>query len=149
MTITIEKMAADIEANDTVLWYNNTGSDVANNQLVFVPGDTGYGFVGVAVGQQPLAAGEAANVIQSAEWGVLKVKGRYKVPAAAAGYTQGQMAMALTSGSSVTAGGTSLTASGYWGIGLVVKLSAVGNPTTASFVDVDLNVGPKAFIANA
>ena len=149
MSITISKRIRDVEMNDIVLWYNNTGFDVANNQLVFVPGDTGYGFVGVAVGQQPLAAGEAANVIQSTEWGTLIVKGRFEMPAAAAGFTQGQMAMALTSGSSVTAGGLSLTASGYWGVGQVMKLSAVGNPTTASFVEVDLNVGPRAFIANA
>lgn len=149
MSITVSKRIRDVEANDTVNWYNNTGSDVANNQLVFVPGDTGYGFVGVAVGQQPLASGEAANVIQAAEWGTLIVKGRFEFPAAAAGYTQGQMATALTSGSSLTAGGLSLTASGYYGIGLVAKLSAVGNPTTASQVEVDLNVGPRAFIANA
>jgi hypothetical protein len=149
MSITIEKRLMDVESYDTLRWYNNTGSDVANNQLVFVPGDTGYGFVGVAVGQMPQAAGEAANVIPNGEWGILIIRGRFSLPAAAAGFTQGQMAYAATGGSSITAGGTLATASGYWGIGLITKLSAVGNPTTAAFADVDINVGPKAFLANA
>jgi hypothetical protein len=147
--ITVSKRIADVEMNDTVRWYNDTGSDVANNQLVFVNGDTGYGFVGVAVGQQPVAAGDAANVIPAAGWGTIIVKGRFELPCGAAGFTQGLMAMASSGGAAyVTAGGLAYTTSGYRGIGLITKLSAVGNPTTASFCEVDLNVGPKAFIVN-
>ena len=148
MAITVEKMIFDVESYDTMKWLNNTGSDVVNGQLVYVPGDTGYGIVGVAKGQQPLASGEAANVIQNGEYGVLVIRGRFLLPAAAAGFTVGSMAMAATSASAITAGGLANTTSGNWGIGLITKLSAVGNPTTASFVEVDLNFGPKAFVVN-
>jgi hypothetical protein len=147
MAITVQGLVQDVESYDTIEWLNNTGSDVVNGQLVFIAGDTGYGMVGVAKGQKALAGGEANDVIQNGEYGVLVIRGRYKMPAAAAGYTIGETAWAATGSSSVTAA-AAVTTGGYAAVGLITKLSAVGNPTTASFVEVDLNYGPKAFVVN-
>jgi predicted RecA/RadA family phage recombinase len=139
MTISITRRVRELEGTDVIQYINGTGSAIVNNQLIFMGGDTGYGRIGVAL--EPIAA--AAGSI-----GAVAVKGVFELPAAAAGFTQGLMAMASTGGSSVTAGGLAYTTSGYWGIGMITKLSAVGTDTTASQVEVDLNVGPKAFIVN-
>ena len=136
----VARRLADVEMNDTIRWFNDTGDDVVNNQLVFIDGNTGFGLVGVAVGQQPIAPGELPNVIPDGEWGHVIIKMRVQLPASACAITQGQTVQAFATSGAVTVGGTS---AGLYAVGM----AAAPNTSTASagWVDVDLNFGPQAF----
>lgn len=126
-TLIAERRLAELEATDSILYTNASGSDIANNQLVLVSGDSGFGFVGVALG-----------AIANGSSGALMIKGKVKLPADAVAMTQGKTAQYVPAAANITIGGT---ASGTYAVGLITDTIA----STAGYVNVDLNFGPQAF----
>ena len=126
-TLVAERRLAELEATDSIPYTNSTGSDIANNQLVLIAGDTGFGFVGVALG--PIANGAS---------GVLMIKGKVKLPAAAVAMTHGKTAQYVPAAASVTIGGT---ATGTYAVGMITDSIA----STDLYANIDLNFGPQAF----
>ena len=130
MGITASRRDRELEGTDVIQYVNNSGSAIVNNQLVFIPSDTGYGLVGVSLGAIASTAGSV---------GAIMIKGFVEFPAAQVAFTQGCMAQAATSASSIsTFGGTT---SGLWNIGMVKDTTL----STAGYVILDLNAGPNAF----
>jgi hypothetical protein len=117
----------DLEMTDVILYYNNTGSAIVTNQLVFIPGDTGFGMVGIA-----------NMAIASGSYGSVTIRGAMKLPAAAVAMTVGQTVQAATGGTSCTVAGTT---AGLYALGTV--RDTIG--TAAGYVNVQLNFGPQAF----
>ncbi len=132
----VNRKVQELEATDVIPWYNDTGVDAVYNQLVFIPGGTNKGKVGVVLGPETpsTTAGTAATTIPSAAWGRIMVKGFVELPKAAVAMSQGYAAQASTSNTSLTVAGT---ASGLYAVGGVVKTAVSGD----SYVIVDLNAG--------
>jgi hypothetical protein len=128
MALTVSRRVRELEATDVIQYVNNSGSAIANNQVIFIAGDSGYGIV--AVSQEVVAA--TAGTIGSAI-----VKGIVELPTTAIAITQGEMVYAATAGTSVSL----TTASGSYSIGMAVETVA----STVAYVKVDLNYGPTAF----
>jgi hypothetical protein len=127
MTMNASQRLADIEASDTINWYNGTGSDTANNQLVFIAGQNATeGMVGISVG-----------IIKSTYYGPVITKMKVQLPQQAVAITQGYMVYAATAGTGVSI----TTASGSYSVGVCTDTTA----STAGYVNVDLNVGPTCF----
>lgn len=126
MSMNVSQRLFDVEASDTLEWANATGSDTANNQLVFIAGDSGYGIVGISVG-----------IIKNGATGTIITKMKVQLPAASVAMTQGEQVYAATAGTSVSL----TTATGSYSVGMVTDTIA----STAGYVNVDLNYGPTAF----
>jgi predicted RecA/RadA family phage recombinase len=127
MSITCTQRIADIEMKDVIQWANNTGLGVVYNQLVFIPGDTGFGMVGIA--NTAIAIGAT---------GPVTIEGVVQLPAAAVAINAGQTVQAASGGTACTAAGTT---SGLYALGVCKDTIA----TSAGFVNVNLNFGPQAF----
>jgi len=126
-TLVASRRVVDLEGSDTIKYTNSTGSDIANNQIVLIAGDTGFGIVGIAAG-----------AIANGATGIVIIKMKVEFPAAAAVMTQGQTAQYVPSAASITVGGT---ATGTYAVGMVCDTIA----TSTGYVTVDLNFGPQAF----
>jgi hypothetical protein len=126
MSITCTQRIADREMSDVIQWANNTGLAVVYNQLVFIPGDTGFGMVGIA--NTAIAIGAT---------GPVTIRGLVQLPAAAVAMTSGQTVQAASGGTACTVGGTT---AGLYALGFCRDTIGTG----AGFVKVDLNAGPQA-----
>jgi predicted RecA/RadA family phage recombinase len=129
-TCVVSRRVADIEASDTLQWYNDTGADVVTNQLI--PKTVGSNQAMVLV---------AAMAIPSATTGTVIRKMIVELPAStSASISQGQVVQYVPSATSVSVAGT---ASGTVCVGMATDDAA----TSVGYVKVALNEGPKAFYA--
>jgi|GEM_PF-2995436 hypothetical protein len=127
MSITCTQRLADLEMSDVVQYANTTGLAIVYNQLVFLPGDTGFGMVGIA-----------NTAIGVGETGPVTIRGVVQLKAAAVAMTAGQTVQAATGGTACTVAGTT---AGLYALGVVRDTIGTG----AGYVNVGLNFGPQAF----
>jgi hypothetical protein len=130
--VVVDKRLQDIEMSDVRTFTNGTGRTLYHNEIVLLPLETNQGMAVL------VDAGSNTGTVASGATFQGIVKMVVTIPCSATAFSAGQAVELTQSAAGATCAST---ASGTYVIGQAVEAVA----TSASYVKVDLNFGPKAF----